>query len=205
MKKTMVYIVAILLLSVAVVTLFAMTDNTPGGAQQEGGTASVSFTRDKTVLPDFIYNSSIIAESPVYTIRLTDDGLDDEKDADYVVLGTVIETFYTFIDGRAWTQANIRIDEITRGRLSEGQIISVYMPGGYASAEDYIASQGQVEKAAAYASYFEFIINGEPHPQPGDNAVFCLDKLPSGSSLPKGAYLRLNVVIDEGLDPEEGA
>lgn len=204
MKKTMVYIVAILLLSVAVVMLFAMTDNTPG-QQQEDGTASVSFTRDKTVLPDFIYNSSIIAESPVYTIHLTDEELDDEKDADYVVLGTVIETFYTFIDGRAWTQANIRIDEITRGRLSEGQIISVYMPGGYASAEDYIASQGQVKKTAAYASYFEFIINDEPHPQPGDNAVFCLDKLPSDSSLPEGAYLRLNVIIDEGLDPEEGA
>ena len=204
MKKTMVYIVAILLLSVAVVTLFAMTDNTPG-QQQEDGTASVSFTRDKTVLPDFIYNSSIIAESPVYTIHLTDEELDDEKDADYVVLGTVIETFYTVIDGRAWTQANIRIDEITRGRLSEGQIISVYMPGGYASAEDYIASQGQVEKTAAYASYFEFIINDEPHLQPGDNAVFCLDKLPSDSSLPEGAYLRLNVIVDEGLGPEEGA
>lgn len=200
----MVYIVAILLLSVAVVTLFAMTDNTPG-QQQEDGTASVSFTRDKTVLPDFIYNSSIIAESPVYTIHLTDEELDDEKDADYVVLGTVIETFYTVIDGRAWTQANIRIDEITRGRLSEGQIISVYMPGGYASAEDYIASQGQVEKTAAYASYFEFIINDEPHLQPGDNAVFCLDKLPSDSSLPEGAYLRLNVIVDEGLGPEEGA
>ncbi len=197
MKKTFVYIAAILLLSVAVVTLFAVTDKTPDDGQQDRGTASVSFTKDKTVLPDFVYNSTIIDDSSVYTIHLSDDDFDDEDDADYVVLGTVIETFYTFVDGKAWTQANIRIDENMHGRLSTGQIVSVYMSGGYASAEDYVSSGGKLGNVAEFPSYVEFIVNDKPHPKPGDNEVFYLEKLPSGLSLPDGAYICLNVFNEE--------
>lgn len=120
MKKTILYASAVLLLSVCAVLLFAVFDNTSGGlAAFPDGPASVSFTRDKTVLPDFIYNGTSIAEFPVHTIHLRDGHIVDEADAEFVVLGTVIEIFYTFADGAAWTQANIRVDEVTRGGLSE--------------------------------------------------------------------------------------
>lgn len=205
MKKTIVYITAILLLSVAVVTLFAVTDKTPGDGHRDKGAASVSFTKDNTVLPDFVYNNSIIGESSVYTIHLSDTEYDDEDDADYVALGTVIETFYTFVDGKAWTQANIRVDENIHGRLSSGQIISVYMSGGYASAEDYLSSGGRLGSTGDDPSYVEFIVNDRPHPKPGDNEVFYLEKLPSDLSLPDGAYMCLNIFSDDTLYNELSA
>lgn len=206
MKKTISYILAILLLSVAAVTLFAIFDNSKSIYQSNvKGSAAITFTHDKTVLPDFIYNNSIIFDSSVYTINAADSEYAAEEDADCVMLGTVIETFYTFVDGTAWTQANVRVDEVTRGKLSEGEIISVYFPGGYASMDDYVAAHGTGQYSSTGAQYLEFIMNGEPHPQPGDNAMFCLDKLPNGSPLPDGAYMRLNVIMEDELTSDGDA
>lgn len=202
MKKTISYILAILLLSVAAVTLFAIFDNSKSIYQSNvKGSAAITFTHDKTVLPDFIYNSAIINDSTVYTINAADSEYAEEDDADCVILGTVIETFFTFADGAVWTQANVRVDEVTRGKLSEGEIISVYIPGGYASMDDYVAAHGAGKYSSSGAQYLELIINDEPHPQPGDNAMFYLDKLSNGSPLPDGAYMRLNVIMEDELTP----
>ncbi len=203
MKKTIIYILSILLLSVAVVTLFAVFDNSDVYYPATANSATVTFTQDKTVLPDFIYNSSTIADSSIYTMYSEDSNFSQADDADCVVLGTVIETFYTFAGGSAWTQANVRVAEVTRGRLSEGEIISVYFPGGYASMDDYVTAHGAGKYSSSGAQYLEFIINSEPHPQPGDNAMFCLDKLTNISPLPDGAYMRLNVVMEDELTPAD--
>ena len=201
MKKTIIYILAILLLSVAAVTLFAVHDNSDVYSPSAPDSATVTFTQDRTVLPDFIYNSSVIADSSIYPMRSVDIAFSREDDADFVVLGTVIDTFYTFIDGSAWTQANIRVDEVSKGKLSEGDVISVYFPEGYASADDYAAYYSLSASSFSGVDFIEFTVNGRSHPQAGDNAVFCFERLPVSSSLPDGAYTWLNVETED--EPEE--
>lgn len=205
MKKTIIGILAVLLLSVAVVTLFAVSGNKNAvDYPATSDSAAITFTQDNTVLPEFIYNSSVIADSSVYTIRSWDNNFLQEDEADCVVLGTVIDTFYTFIDGSAWTQANIRVDEVSRGKLSEGDVISVYFPDGYALVDDYVAFYSLPDSGFPGVDFIEFTVNDRPHPQPGDNDVFCLEKLSASSPLPDGAYAWLNVVIeDEAEETDE--
>ena len=133
-------------------------------------------------------------------MRSEDIGFSQEDDADFVVLGTVIDTFYTFIDGSAWTQANIRVDEVSRGKLSEGEVISVFFPEGYALVDDYVAFYSLPSSGFPGVDFIEFIVNDRPHPQSGDNAVFCLQRLPASSPLPDGAYAWINVKMEEELE-----
>ena len=200
MKKTIKYILAVLLFSVAAVLLFAVLDN---GSSRYYGTdgenaADLSFTQSRTVLPDFIYNSSAINSAVIYTVKTVDDRYQDPADADAELLCTVIDVYYTFISGAAWTQADVRVDEVLRGRLSEGDMISVYTPGGYASMEDYTAAHGVGMYSDSGAGFIEFTVNGRPHPHPGDNGILHVDRLPGGSPLPDGAYLLLNVDREDG-------
>lgn len=205
MKKTILYILAILLLSVVAVTLFAVFDNSDAYSPAASDSAAISFTHDKTVLPDFIYNSTIIADSSIYTMRSENIGFSQEDDADCIVLGTVIDTFYTFIEGSAWTQANIRVDEVSKGKLSEGDVVSVYFPEGYVSADDYAAFYSLSASSFLGVDFIEYIVNDRPHPQVGDNAVFCLSSLPASSPLPNGAYTWLNVEMEDELaENDEG-
>lgn len=192
MKKTILYIVAVLLLSVAVVTMFAVFDRSEAVIEpDEEGSASVSFTHGKTVLPDFIYNSAAIEDSRLYTVRISDYTVYDPDDADCVALCTVIDVYYTFVGGSAWTQADVRVDEVMRGKLTEGDMISVYISGGYVSADDYRAYHGAEKYSYSDADYIEFIHNDEPHPCTGDNGVFYIDRAGNSSLLPDGAYIRL--------------
>lgn len=195
MKTTIKYILAVLLFSVAAVLLFAVLDNNSSryyGRDAEDA-ADLSFTQSRTVLPDFIYNSSAINSAAIYIVRTVDDDYQDPADADAALLCTVIDVYYTFISGSAWTQADVRVDEVMRGRLSEGDVISVYAPGGYASVDDYTAAHGEGMYSGSGADFIEFTVNGRPHPRPGDNGVVYIDRLPGGSPLPDGAYILLNV------------
>ena len=195
MKKTIKYILAVLLFSVAAVLLFAVLDNRPSRYYGRDGenAAELSFTQSRTVLPDFIYNSSAIRSAAIYSVKSVDDRYQDPADADAELLCTVIDVYYTFISGAAWTQADVRVDEVIRGRLSEGDMISVYFPGGYASMEDYTAVHGEGMYSASGADFLEFTVNGRPHPKSGDNGVVYIDRLPDSSPLPEGAYLLRNV------------
>lgn len=193
MKKTILYIIAVLLLSVTVVTMFAVFDrNETVYEPTEEGAATVSFTHGKTVLPDFIYNSAAIEASGLYTVHTLEETVFDPDDADCVALCTVIDVYYTFVGGSAWTQADVRVDEVTHGKLTEGEMISVYIPGGYVSTDDYEAYYGEGKYSESGADYIEFIINDEPHPRAGDNGIFCVNRAANSSPLPDGAYIRLH-------------
>ena len=182
-----------LLLAIAAVTLFAVFDRSELVFEPVNGSAAVSFTHDKTALPDFVYNASALTAAQVYAIRSVDEHYIAPEDTDLSFLGTVGDIYYTFIAGEAWTQSDVRVDEVRRGKLSEGDIISVYSPGGFASMEDYEAAHGKGKYSESGAGYIEFLVNERPHPQFGDNRVFFVNKLPSDSPLPKGAYAEANV------------
>lgn len=59
------------------------------------------------------------------------------ENSDLIVIATVEEIIYTGIDGRPYTQEDIKISEVIKGDIPEKSKISVYGRGGYIPAVDY--------------------------------------------------------------------
>lgn len=186
MKNAIICLCALLL---AVGLFFVLFVPSEPGQQLIPGLAS-SDPKDRTVLPEFSYNPETI-ESGTILEMVSFHGSVPEFDpaarkADACIEGRVENIYYTFSGGTAWTQADIYVTRCVSGSLSRGDIVSVYFPGGYVSAEDYSAYFGSVSGWSDCFLFFPPDV-GEL-PLPGQEATYYLAQRSKDSSLPVGAY-----------------
>lgn len=98
---------------------------------------------DYRVLPLFQYSVTENIVEPEYSMEDAPiDALlywmDTANNSDYIVYGEILSVFYTSIDGAPWTQIDIMIEEDWTQCFCFGDMISVYLPGGYMPLTDYI-------------------------------------------------------------------
>lgn len=180
-----IFILALMLVSCA----FAHTE---ARADDYMGEPAVILSHDKTALPEFIYNFDALDESLILGEKRLSSGRSFPTDlpsvsraSSFVLSGRIYGVYYTFIDGAAWTQADIFVSECLRGSVQGGDIVSVYFPGGYVSTEDFEAFYG--ESGGSEAEFYRLVTDGVPLPQQGDSLLLFLTR-PDGAALPEGAY-----------------
>lgn len=186
MKKAIICLCALLL---AVGLFFVAFVPTETGEQLISGLAS-SDPRDRTVLPEFSYNTETIEGGTILEmVSFHGDVPEFEPVAPEAVAciqGRVENIYYTFSGGTAWTQADIYVMRSLSGSLSRGDIVSVYFPGGYVSAEDYSSYYGG---DSAWSDCFLFFpADAGELPMPGQEATYHLAQRDKNSPIPAGAY-----------------
>ncbi len=186
MKKAIICLCALLL---AVGLFFVVFVPTEPGQQLIPGLAS-SNPKDRTVLPEFSYNTETIEGGTILEMVSFHGKVPEfepvASEADACIQGRVENIYYTFSGGTAWTQADIYVLRSISGSLSRGDIVSVYFAGGYVSAEDYSAYYGG---DSAWADCFLFFpADVGELPQVGQEATYYLALRGKNSPLPAGAY-----------------
>lgn len=160
----------------------------------EAAMDAVIISSDKTVFPDFIYNSdsihtdTVVGEKLVNIEPIEKPSLQELSQlSDSVVRGHVVSLSYTFIDGIAWTQADINISEVLKGGLVSGNFISVYFPGGFVSVEDYNEFSGE-NNPGGQNKYYSFKAGSAPIPGYNDELLLFISPSDGKYLLPEGSY-----------------
>ena len=187
--------IAAALVLVLILTFFLVKQNRARRLAEaiDAGQQAVIVSHDKTVFPDFVYNSDAISEDSIAgekkqkSIPVSSAAIDEEaKLAGVIVRGSISSLSYTFIDGNAYTLADVTVTEVLKGNLVQGDIISVYYPGGYASVNDYNEFHG--DKAEG-SGYYRVSAGNVPEPVLEQDAVFFLTSPETGSAVPDGAFV----------------
>ena len=119
--------------------------------------------------------------------------------SDEIVRGTVKNIEYTNYTGSAWTKADILITESYKGALKEGDVVSIFVYGGYMKLEDHIK---YFKDEFRFESMTDTEIkntilkendNGRPLLEVGDDLFFPLIKPAAHMPFPEGAYENLSV------------
>lgn len=117
--------------------------------------------------------------------------------ASEIVSGTVKEITYDVIEGMAWTKVDIQITDVFKGNLRKKDNLSVYRLGGYILFKEYEKYHEDtvlfgLEPIEKEHTLLKEVYEGEEFPEIGEKSVFYLSQAVSDSSLPKGAYERIN-------------
>ena len=196
MKKKSALIAAVAALTVLIIlssVLIKVNRDRRYAEALEASVDAVVISSDKTVFPGFIYNTdsisydSIIGEKRMGSYPGPKPGLKELRDGSSdVVRGTVVSLSYTFIDGLAYTQVDLCLDEVLKGSLEKDYYISVYFPGGYASVEDYNEFYGE-DKPGGANKYYHFVSGPSRLPYQDDELLLFISPA-ADSLLPGGAY-----------------
>ena len=220
MKKKTAVIAGIIILVVIIAlssVLISVHRDRKTAEALAASTEAVIVSSDKSVFPGFIYNSdsinsdSLVGEKEAKLPEFEAKTLPElEALSGDVIRGRVKALSYTFIRGEAWTQADIEVTGVFKGGLSEGFVISVYFPGGYASVEDYNKFYGENNPGGANEYYI--ISSGKaPVPFIEDDVLLFLNPADEASAVPKGAYVlswgeySVFSVYDEGKGMSRGS
>ncbi|MCR4794040.1 MAG: hypothetical protein K5898_02510 [Ruminococcus sp.] len=182
--------------------LTTVTTDTPGisGAKEENG------DNDMTVELDVTYN----IRSEILTVKDlvpgSDKGVGDGNDSispvgapveqmikqlyndSYdVILAKVDKIVYTSIDGEPYTAENLTVDEVFKGSLNNNDKITLFVSGGYMSAEDYIRHHKFIflPDAESYSIFDDGGCRGKEYV--GDTYLFFIKETES-SEFPSGSY-----------------
>lgn len=115
-----------------------------------------------------------------------------------IVRGSIQNITYTFVGGIAWTEVDVLIEDVLYGERNPNDIITVYYLGGYVPVEDYVNYYGEahfsdehLNSMAFSTEFFEFVVEGEDHPNVSENNLYFLVETPENSPLPTGVYERV--------------
>ncbi len=114
-----------------------------------------------------------------------------------VVRGITRTVSFATIEGMAWTKIDLEITESLSGVLTEGDLISIYMLGGYIPLSEHIKyfndefRFSDLTKEQINNTMIHSIIENEELPLLNEENVYFLMKTPEYSSLPDGAYERV--------------
>ena len=116
--------------------------------------------------------------------------------AEEIVGGTIQAVTYDEIEGLAWMKADVLITDSLKGNLKQNDMISIYMPGGYISLEEYMKYHDDkmpynMTKQEMKKTVMKEVVEGEAFPQKGEKNIFYLSKTSSDSPLPSDAYERI--------------
>lgn len=154
---------------------------------------AVVVSHDKSVYPGFIYNSCAInsenlcgeKEHEIPSSAVTD----MKKLADIstdIVRGKITGVCYTFINGIAYTVADLHIEDSLKGSLVSDDIVSLYFLGGYASVQDY--NSFYEIKGGEPNKFYKFTAKGYSVPQVGQDMLFFMSANTDNRDIPKNGY-----------------
>lgn len=104
-----------------------------------------------------------------------------------VILAKVDKIVYTSIYGEAYTAENITVEEVFKGSLRTDDTITLFVSGGYMSAEDYIKNHKHIflPEAENYSIFDDGGCMGKEYV--GETYLFFIKKTESGE-FPHGSY-----------------
>lgn len=185
-----------------ILTILAIFCILAGGCGQPSVEETTEVMRDLTISvenscqPDSGQNILDFKSSTDSYLSPEFDSIVDGSDA--IVRGTVKKVVFTQFDGVAWTKADMLVTDSLKGDFQKGDLISVFIPGGYISLADHIAAY---DNAFRYENLtpkeientiIKDTVNGERFAQVGDDYIYCLVKTIEGSPLPDNAYERVS-------------
>lgn len=148
------------------------------------------------------YNYTKVVEEQISRFRSADyaDPMDLDslsEQAAEIVAGTVKKVTYDVVDGEIWTNLDISITDVFKGKLVKKDKISVYRLGGYILLKEYQKYHDDVERFGIDAkeishTLLKQVCEGEEFPQVGEESVYYLNKETANDLLPKGAYERIS-------------
>lgn len=171
-------------------------------------------TRDLTLSVDESFSAPDSGKK-VMDVRSSMDGfLSPELDSliqasDAIVRGTVKNVVFTQFDGIAWTKADLLITESLKGEFQKGDLVSVFILGGYISLADHIQAYDNAFRYEGLTpeeiqnTVLKETVNGESFAQVGDDYIYCLVKTLEDSPLPDGAYERVSSYGQFAIDQED--
>jgi hypothetical protein len=116
-----------------------------------------------------------------------------------IVRGKVKNIEYTNFTGLAWTKADILITESYKGVLKEGDLVSIFIYGGYMKLEDHIKYFNdrfrfkELNDAEIKKTVLKDNDNGKPFLEVGDDLFFPLVNPAPHMPFPEGSYENLSV------------
>lgn len=160
---------------------------------REAGVEAVVVSHDKSVYPDFIYNSCAINNDSIsgekeHKIPLshTADMEELAKLSTDIVTGRITGLCYTFINGTAYTVADLHISSSFKGSLVSDDIVSLYFLGGYASVQDYNSFYGIQDGDPN--KFYKFTVKGYPVPALEQDMLFFMSSNSVQQDIPKNVY-----------------
>lgn len=126
--------------------------------------------------------------SPAIPIETDNDNYDLKalaEQADIIVLAYVENSFYTQANHTAYTQLDIEVQSVIKGKCNTNDKLSVYEKGGYLPLDAAVQLDPSLAEITVDADGIEYPGNGT---QVGNMRCFFL-KLSSSSDIPSGAYV----------------
>lgn len=165
---------------------------------------SVEMKRDLTVALENSFNGPNKNNKLLEINSITDSMFSPDLNfifgkSDEIVRGTVKNIEYTNYSGLAWTKADILITESYKGVLKEGDLVSIFIYGGYMKLEDHIK---YFKDDFRFESLTDNDIkntvlrendNGKPFIEVGDDLYFPLIKPAAHMPFPEGSFENLSV------------
>lgn len=193
MKK----LVSILFLLVAFVVIFE-------GCSTVGNNREQKNSRDLTVSIENEYKGPSENNKLMKVDSVTDSKYGPDlnvifNDSDEIVRGIVKNISYTSFTGSAWTKANILVTESYKGKVKKGDIVTIFMFGGYIKLQEHIKFfEDKFRFKDLSDSDIDNIVlkemdNGMPFLSEGEELIFPLITPAPHMPLPKGCYERLSV------------
>lgn len=140
---------------------------------------------------------SIINVSSEFSFAYSCQSLDDIYDKSvYIVKGTVMNTYYTVIDGFSYTVVDLDVTDTIKGSIKDNTIITVLLSGGYMTLEQHISYYDDAERFAAISkekmksTYIETRLTDADFPKVKDEYVMALidNDLCAGTYVPINEY-----------------
>ncbi len=194
MKKLFIYLVI----------LFTFSNLLVGCNKNTSEVNSLAMKRDLTVALENSFKGQIKNNKVIEINSITDSMFSPDLNfifgkADEVVRGTVKNIEYTNYSGLAWTKADILITESYKGVLKEGDLVSIFMYGGYIKLEDHIKYYKDDFRFESMTdneiknTILEEKDNGKPLIKVGDDLFFPLIKPAEHMPFPEGSFENLSV------------
>ncbi|KAF0092278.1 MAG: hypothetical protein FD141_462 [Fusobacteria bacterium] len=202
MKK----LVSILFLLVALVVIFEGCSNVGNNREQKN-------SRDLTVSIENEYKGPSENNKLMKVDSVTDSKYGPDlnvifNDSDEIIRGIVKNISYTSFTGSAWTKADILVTESYKGEVKKGDIVTIFMFGGYIKLQDYIKffddrfrfkdlSDSDINNIV-----LKEMDNGMPFLSEGEELIFPLITPAPHMPLPKGSFERMSAagILDKTKD-----
>ncbi len=188
--------VSLLFLLMALVVIF-------GGCSKAGNYKGAKDSRDLTVSIEYEYmgpnkNNKLLKVDSVTDSIYGSDLNVIFNDSDEIIRGTVKNISYTSFTGSAWTKADIIVAESYKGELKKGDIVTIFMFGGYIKLQDHIKFFDDrfrfedLTESEINNIVLKEMDNGIPFLSEGEELIFPLITPAPHMPLPKGCFERMS-------------
>lgn len=188
-NKIIIIFIALVISAIGIITLNSIKKE----SKKDNGKININEVSNEELEKRVVHQSKLVQDK-----LLSDDFKFLAMKSDSLVKGKTLSINYEAIEGNAWTKLKFQVEEDFKGQIKSGEIIDVYLIGGYITLEDHISYFNDADKfnvtsdneiknkliKETVGEETEFIKKGE-------SLILCLMKVSEDTPLPKGAYEKL--------------